>query len=456
MDLEEQRKYEHNKKLREQQHKERMAKMKRLEQAKGHHTSATIPNKSNRLRPGNTTDRSKQAQPPRTRHEHDGDQDHAQKQAKASSHSLVPTKKIPKPHLTNLFSKKAQKQPQNPDAGHKINKPKNKEKHVTPWRKRLLFLAPFVISLVISGYFVSPLNHVSSISVEGVDNSEAKLNLSPLKTDMSVFQLGFKTADVEKSIVNQNPSIKSAVVEVENYNQVTVSVSPFRQIGYIKNADFFYPLLENDQILDTPIANLEKELPLFEGFDMANEQERAKMTEAVEAIASLSDDIIQQIDYVSYMGDDTNDDRIALQMVDGNVVVGFISSIGERMSYYNGILKQLDGQTGLIDMEVAIYFTELNAGNNPYASEEDKKAYEESVAAESAATSEVSSSALSSEAVSSDASSASASGTESSVSGASSGADSTSSASAVDAAASTSSTSASSTVESQSQSSSAE
>ena len=91
---------------------------------------------------------------------------------------------------------------------------------------------------------------------------------------------------------------------------------------------------------------------------------------------------------MTYTGDESNTDRIALQMVDGNVVRGFISSIGDRMSYYNGIASQLDGQTGLIDMEVAIYFTELNDGNNPYALEEDKKAYDESVAAESSAASE--------------------------------------------------------------------
>jgi cell division protein FtsQ len=448
MDLDEQRQYEHNKKLREQRHKERMAKMKRLEEAKGMQNNATFPDKSKRPRPSNTKNRSKQNQPPRS----------SSSQANDHNDYIVDSEKAPKTSaskktirgvkLPKLFAKKDKQTSQNTDKGNHMHKSTSRDKQTIPWRKRFILLAPFIVAFMISAYFVSPLNHVSSITVEGVDNKEAKLNLAPLKTNMSVFQLGHKTTQVEKSIVNQNASIKSAVVEIDNYNQVIVKVSPFRQIGYIKNADFFYPLLENDQVLDTPIANLEKELPLFEGFDMGNEQERAKMTESVEAIASLPDDIIQQIDYVSYMGDHTNDDRIALQMVDGNVVIGFISSIGERMSYYNGILKQLDGQTGLIDMEVAIYFTELNAGNNPYASEEDKKAYEESVAAESTATSESSSSALSSEAVTSGATSSSSSATESS---AETFAASSSSTSAVDAAAGASSTSTSSTVESQSQ-----
>ena len=257
----------------------------------------------------------------------------------------------------------------------------------TNWKKMVLLLLPFVIALFLVGYYASPLNHVASITVEGVEDTES-MNLSPLNEGMSVTDLKNSKGEVEQAIVNQNPSVKSATVNVSDWNKVAVNVSAYRQLGYIQIADFFYPLLENNEIIDTPLPSLEKELPLFEGYDIANEDQKAKLTETVKALSSLSDDIIQKISLVTYTGDESNADRIALQMVDGNVVRGFISSIGDRMSYYNGIASQLDGQTGLIDMEVAIYFTELNDGNNPYALEEDKKAYDESVAAESSAASE--------------------------------------------------------------------
>ncbi|MCY7730431.1 cell division protein FtsQ [Aerococcus urinaeequi] len=257
----------------------------------------------------------------------------------------------------------------------------------TNWKKMVLLLLPFVIALFVAGYYASPLNHVASITLEGVEDTES-MNLSPLNEGMSVTDLKNSKGEVEQAIVNQNPSVKSATVNVSDWNKVAVNVSAYRQLGYIQIADFFYPLLENNEIIDTPLPSLEKELPLFEGYDIANEDQKAKLTETVKALSSLSDDIIQKISLVTYTGDESNTDRIALQMVDGNVVRGFISSIGDRMSYYNGIASQLDGQTGLIDMEVAIYFTELNDGNNPYALEEDKKAYDESVAAESSAASE--------------------------------------------------------------------
>ncbi|WP_448667400.1 cell division protein FtsQ/DivIB [Aerococcus viridans] len=257
----------------------------------------------------------------------------------------------------------------------------------TNWKKMALLLLPFVIALFVAGYYASPFNHVSSINVEGVEDTES-VNLYPLKEGMSVTDLKNSKGEVEQAIVNQNPSVKSATVNVSDWNKVAVNVSAYRQLGYIQIADFFYPLLENNEIIDTPLPSLEKELPLFEGYDIANEDQRAKLTETVKALSSLSDDIVQKISWVTYTGDKSNTDRIALQMDDGNVVRGFISSIGDRMSYYNGIASQLDGQMGLIDMEVAIYFTELNDGNNPYASEEDKKAYDESVAAESSAASE--------------------------------------------------------------------
>lgn len=264
---------------------------------------------------------------------------------------------------------------------------KVKKSGPTNWKKMVLLLLPFVITLIVAGYYASPLNHVASITVEGVEDTES-VNLYPLNEGMSVTDLKNSKGEVEQAIVNQNPSVKSATVNVSDWNKVAVNMSAYRQLGYIQIADFFYPLLENNEIIDTPLPSLEKALPLFEGYDIANEDQRAKLTETVKALSSLSDDIIQKTSLVTYTGDESNTDRIALKMVDGNVVRGFISSIGDRMSYYNGIASQLDGQTGLIDMEVAIYFTELNDGNNPYASEEEKKAYDESVAAESKAASE--------------------------------------------------------------------
>lgn len=265
---------------------------------------------------------------------------------------------------------------------------KVKKSGPTNWKRMVLLLLPFVITLIVAGYYASPLNHVASITVEGVEDTES-VNLYPLNEGMSVTDLKNSKGEVEQAIVNQNPSVKSATVNVSDWNKVAVNVSAYRQLGYIQIADFFYPLLENNEIIDTPLPSLEKALPLFEGYDIANEDQKAKLTATVKALSSLSDDIIQKISLVTYTGDESNTDRIALQMVDGNVVRGFISSIGDRMSYYNGIASQLDGQTGLIDMEVAIYFTELNDGNNPYALEEDKKAYDESVAAESSAASEL-------------------------------------------------------------------
>ena len=312
---------------------------------------------------------------------------------KSSKHKPVMKKAKQKPkwglskfNIKSKANSKKQKQLVTSNQGMPPVK-KVKKSGPTNWKRMVLLLLPFVITLIVAGYYASPLNHVASITVEGVEDTES-VNLYPLNEGMSVTDLKNSKGEVEQAIVNQNPSVKSATVNVSDWNKVAVNVSAYRQLGYIQIADFFYPLLENNEIIDTPLPSLEKALPLFEGYDIANKDQRAKLTETVKALSSLSDDIIQKTSFVTYTGDESNTDRIALQMVDGNVVRGFISSIGDRMSYYNGIASQLDGQTGLIDMEVAIYFTELNDGNNPYASEEEKKAYDESVAAESRAASE--------------------------------------------------------------------
>lgn len=394
MDWEEERIRQERRERRRRLH-EKLAENARTDVARRQDKSA---NKSNQEAVQNGVDSSRQ----------DGDQDQAKlekKQAASNINKQKPVKKkakqkakwrLPKFNIKGKGKADSKKQKQGQAGKRKQQVTSNQgmppvkkvqKNEPTNWKKRVLLLLPFVIALFVAGYYASPLNHVASITVEGVEDTES-MNLSPLNEGMSVTDLKNSKGEVEQAIVNQNPSVKSATVNVSDWNKVAVNVSAYRQLGYIQIADFFYPLLENNEIIDTPLPSLEKELPLFEGYDIANEDQKAKLTETVKALSSLSDDIIQKISLVTYTGDESNTDRIALQMVDGNVVRGFISSIGDRMSYYNGIASQLDGQTGLIDMEVAIYFTELNDGNNPYALEEDKKAYDESVAAESSAASE--------------------------------------------------------------------
>lgn len=394
MDWEEERIRQERRERRRRLH-EKLAENARTDVARRQDKSA---NKSNQDAVQNGVDSSRQ----------DGDQDQAKlekKQAASNINKQKPVKKkakqkakwrLPKFNIKGKGKADSKKQKQGQAGKRKQQVTSNQgmppvkkvqKNEPTNWKKRVLLLLPFVIALFVAGYYASPLNHVASITVEGVEDTES-MNLSPLNEGMSVTDLKNSKGEVEQAIVNQNPSVKSATVNVSDWNKVAVNVSAYRQLGYIQIADFFYPLLENNEIIDTPLPSLEKELPLFEGYDIANEDQKAKLTETVKALSSLSDDIIQKISLVTYTGDESNTDRIALQMVDGNVVRGFISSIGDRMSYYNGIASQLDGQTGLIDMEVAIYFTELNDGNNPYALEEDKKAYDESVAAESSAASE--------------------------------------------------------------------
>lgn len=394
MDWEEERIRQERRERRRRLH-EKLAENARTDVARRQDKSA---NKSNQDAVQNGVDSSRQ----------DGDQDQSKlekKQAASNINKQKPVKKkakqkakwrLPKFNIKGKGKADSKKQKQGQAGKRKQQVTSNQgmppvkkvqKSEPTNWKKMVLLLLPFVIALFVAGYYASPLNHVASITVEGVEDTES-MNLSPLNEGMSVTDLKNSKGEVEQAIVNQNPSVKSATVNVSDWNKVAVNVSAYRQLGYIQIADFFYPLLENNEIIDTPLPSLEKELPLFEGYDIANEDQKAKLTETVKALSSLSDDIIQKISLVTYTGDESNTDRIALQMVDGNVVRGFISSIGDRMSYYNGIASQLDGQTGLIDMEVAIYFTELNDGNNPYALEDDKKAYDESVAAESSAASE--------------------------------------------------------------------
>ena len=240
---------------------------------------------------------------------------------------------------------------------------------------RLILAAAFLFMIIFSVLWLSPLNRIAAIEVSGnnIVPQEQILYGSGLRENMTYLGIESKTGVVDNRLKQLFPSVRSVQLNAKGNRTVEVNVQEFRAIGYVKKQDFYYPVLENHIILDGAIPYLDQDIPLFTSF------EDQELLHLANQLSKLSDDLLAKINEVVNISDDNYPNHIALKMEDGNIVVGFIDSIADRMQYYEQIVSELEGKTGVINMEVGSYFQEKNPLNDPFVSPEEKASYQEKV-----------------------------------------------------------------------------
>ncbi|MCY3036580.1 MULTISPECIES: cell division protein FtsQ/DivIB [Aerococcus] len=257
-----------------------------------------------------------------------------------------------------------------------LSRSKNKKVQLksVSW-SRLILAAAFLFMIIFSVFWLSPLNRIAAIEVSGnnIVPQEQILYGSGLRENMTYLGIESKTGVVDNRLKQLFPSVRSVQLNAKGNRTVEVNVQEFRAIGYVKKQDFYYPVLENHIILDGAIPYLDQDIPLFTGF------EDQELLHLANQLSKLSDDLLAKINEVVNISDDNYPNHIALKMEDGNIVVGFIDSIADRMQYYDQIVSELEGKTGVINMEVGSYFQEKNPLNDPFVSPEERSSYQEKV-----------------------------------------------------------------------------
>ncbi|MCZ0717710.1 cell division protein FtsQ/DivIB [Aerococcus kribbianus] len=233
-------------------------------------------------------------------------------------------------------------------------------------------LALPLILMLFSLYLLSPWHHLGDIQVQNQEVLEADeiINTAGLNQRMTTWYLKANRSDIENYTIDTMPRLKTLSIHQEGWNDVKLVVEEFRQLAYVQIEDFYYPLLENEMIIKDELSQLPNDRPLLVGFD---DQEIAEMSKQ---LAALPDDVLAQIASIHAQDQGNNELTVALKMRDGNIVLGLLNSFASKLQYYDSITKQLDGQTGLLDMQVGVFYQELTPANNPFATDDEKAEYE--------------------------------------------------------------------------------
>src|SRR5699024_8522822 len=128
--------------------------------------------------------------------------------------------------------------------------PKLKEKRRKKANRTLLFyLTLFFLLIAIIVYLQSPFSNVAYVAVEGnnVITDDQVIAFSELELDQNIWRMNKKSVE-EK--IKEHPVVKDVKVERKLPQTVLITVSEKRIVGYIKEKDYYLPIL-NDGVIIT-------------------------------------------------------------------------------------------------------------------------------------------------------------------------------------------------------------
>lgn len=231
-------------------------------------------------------------------------------------------------------------------------------------RRRLgLIMTVSILAIAGLGFYISPMANISTVKVIGASDLPTKeiIKVSKIKASDKVFDYLFQQKDLSKKLSKKYPEIKSVQVHLGHINQLILQINERKVVGYLKDGDSYRKILDNEKIGNKALvwSEVTQNKPIFVGYNKSN-----SLKEDVKLFNSLLESFKDQVKLLS---DNTKrNSQIVLVMKDGNVVIGNMITLKQKVHYYKAI-KNKAGKHSLIDLEIGAF-------SRPLTSSE-KKAY---------------------------------------------------------------------------------
>lgn len=219
-------------------------------------------------------------------------------------------------------------------------------------RKRLLILVViFLVPLLGSLYYISPLSKVSAVVVaeNPLTPKEALIESSQIVKNERLWPQFFARQRIATAIEKANPRVKKATITLQQWNQLHLHVEEYSESAYLVKGNDYLPILENGTILQEPQKEVTKGRVIVENFT-----DETLILETLKQYKELPEEIQDAISQITYAPSKNNEELLTIFMNDGNQVIVGISKLADHMKYYLQVAKEMS-EKGVIDMEVGIY-----------------------------------------------------------------------------------------------------
>ncbi|MGQ5709142.1 cell division protein FtsQ/DivIB [Lactobacillus sp. PSON] len=227
----------------------------------------------------------------------------------------------------------------------------HKERRKSLFKRLGLIVLVSLIAIICLGYYISPYANISGVSVKGATGISSKeiVKNSGIKARDKVFDYIFNKKNLDQRLTKRYPEIKSVNVKISNVNQLVLEIHEYGTLGYIKSGSKYKRILSNGKIGTQLLTwnEIQQDKPLFIGY---------KHNSGLKDELKLFNDFPQYFkDEVKVLSGNTRrPSQIVLVMKDGNVVIGNITTLKNKIKYYNAIKQKADKHS-LIDLEVGAF-----------------------------------------------------------------------------------------------------
>ena len=212
-----------------------------------------------------------------------------------------------------------------------------------------------VISTLIalfSAYLLTPLAKQKIIEFSGNKNADQDLLFEKSQIQDRDYTLTtFLNRD--RYLANMkaaSPWVKGISMNYTFPTTFKVQVEEYQVFGYYVTEEDHYPILENGEVVETPVAT--NQLP--KAYLAVRFSDRELVRQFVKQLEKIPSSVRDQIEAVDLTPSKVTKDLVTLTMKDGTKVLVPVSQIKRKLPYYSQVRKLIE-EDSVIDMEAGIY-----------------------------------------------------------------------------------------------------
>lgn len=205
---------------------------------------------------------------------------------------------------------------------------------------------------VFSAYLLTPLAKQKIIEFSGNKNADQTLLFEKSQIQDRDYTLTtFLNRD--RYLANMkaaSPWVKDISMTYAFPTTFKVQVEEYQVFGYYVTEEDHYPILENGEVVETPVAT--DQLP--KSYLSVRFSDRELVRQFVKQLGKIPSSVRDEIESVDLTPSKVTKDLVTLTMKDGTKVLVPVSQIKRKLPYYPQIRKLIEDDS-VIDMEAGIY-----------------------------------------------------------------------------------------------------
>ena len=205
---------------------------------------------------------------------------------------------------------------------------------------------------VFSAYLLTPLAKQKIIEFSGNKNADQTLLFEKSQIQDRDYTLTtFLNRD--RYLANMkaaSPWVKDISMTYAFPTTFKVQVEEYQVFGYYVTEEDHYPIVENGEVVETPVAT--DQLP--KSYLSVRFSDRELVRQFVKQLGKIPSSVRDEIESVDLTPSKVTKDLVTLTMKDGTKVLVPVSQIKRKLPYYHQIRKLIEDDS-VIDMEAGIY-----------------------------------------------------------------------------------------------------